>query len=89
MEMLRDGPDNLSLKLSYITRPLRLRMVTHRSVGPTDLYIHCTPLSVGYSPTSSFDGFDRVRVFYFLLILYYYYAVYDLILNLIERLGWI
>jgi hypothetical protein len=62
-KVLRGGPDNLSLRLSCITRPLRLRMVTHKPVGPTGLYIHCAPLPVGYSPTSSLDEIDSARVF--------------------------
>jgi hypothetical protein len=70
MRVLRGGPDNLGLSLSCITRPLRLRTVNHRPVGPTGLYIHCTPLPIGYSSTSSFDGFGRARVFYFLSILF-------------------
>jgi hypothetical protein len=82
MGVLRGGLDNLSPRLSCITKPLRLRMVIHRPVGLIDLYIHCTPLLVGYSPTSSFDELGHVRLFYFLLILYYYYVVYDLIPNL-------
>jgi hypothetical protein len=88
MRVLRDMSDNLSLKLSCITRPLRLHTMTHRPVGPTGLYIHCAPLTVGYSPISSFDGFSRARVFYFFTnIIYYYYLIYNLIPNLIERLG--
>jgi hypothetical protein len=86
MGVLRGEPNNLSLRLSFITIPLQLRTVTHRPMEPTGLYIHYTPLPVGYSPTSSFDGFGRASVF--LSILYYYYVVYDLILNLIEWLGW-
>jgi hypothetical protein len=85
---MRDGSDNISLRLSCIIRLLRLRTVTHGPVGPTGLYIYYAHLPIGYSPTSSFDKFGRARVFYFLSILYYYYVVYDLIPNLIERLGW-
>jgi hypothetical protein len=81
MRVLRDGPNNLSPRLSCITRLLRLCTVTHRLVGPTSLYIHCAPLFVGYSLTLSFDGFGHTKVFYFCPILYYY-AVYDLISNL-------
>jgi hypothetical protein len=91
-KVLRDGPDNLSLRLSCITRPLWLRTVTHRHVGPTGLYIHCAPLSVGYSPTSSFIGFGRARVFYFWSILYYhYYSVYIFIskFNWVIRWTWL
>jgi hypothetical protein len=86
--VLKGGPGDLSLRLSCITRPLRLRTVIHRPVRPTGLYIHCAPLLVGYSPTSSFDGFGRARVFYFFINIIYYYSGYDLIPNLIERLGW-
>jgi hypothetical protein len=57
-------------------------------VGPLGLSIHCAPLSVGHSPTPSLDGFGSAIVFSFLSILYYYYSVYNLILNLIERSGW-
>jgi hypothetical protein len=67
MRVLRDGPDNLSLSLFCITRPLQLHMVTYRHVGPTSLYIHCAPLSVGYSLAYLFDEFGRTRVFYFFL----------------------
>jgi hypothetical protein len=88
MEVLRGEPDNLSPRLSCIIRSIRLRTVTHRPVEPTGLYIHYASLLVGYSPISSFDGFGSARVFYFWSILYYYYFVYDLIPNLIERLGW-
>jgi hypothetical protein len=89
MGVLRGKTDNPNLRLSYITRPMRLRMVSHRLVGPISLYIHCAPLSVSYSSISSFDRFDSAKVFYFLSILYYYYyyTVYDLILNLFEGLG--
>jgi hypothetical protein len=65
MRVLIDGPGELSLRLPCITRPLWLRTVTYRPVGPTGLYIHCAPLLVGYPPTSSFDGFGRASVFYF------------------------
>jgi hypothetical protein len=89
MWVLSGEPDNFSLRLSCITRPLWLRTVTHRPVGPTGLYIHCAPLYVDYSPTSSFDGFSHAREFYFLSIFFYYYLEYDLIPNLIKRLWWI
>jgi hypothetical protein len=45
----------LSLRLPCITRPLWLRTVTHRLVGPTGLYMHCASLPVGLST-------DPVRV---------------------------
>jgi hypothetical protein len=77
MKVLRDGPGDLSLILSCITRLLRLRTVTHRPVGPIYLYIHCTPLPVGYPPTPSFGGFVCAKVFYFESIFYYYYSEYD------------
>jgi hypothetical protein len=54
--VLRGGTGDLSLSLPCITRPLQLRTVTHRLVGPTSLSIHYAPLHVGHSPT---------RVFYF------------------------
>jgi hypothetical protein len=88
MRVLRDGPDNLSLKLSCIIRLMRLRTVIYRPVGPINLYIYCAPLPVDYSLTSSFDGFGCARVFYFWSILYYYYVVYVLISNLVDRLWW-
>jgi hypothetical protein len=70
MTVLRGGPDNISLRLSCITRPLLLHIVTHRPMGPIDMYIHYAALLIGYSLTSSFDGFDCARVFYFLSILF-------------------
>jgi hypothetical protein len=63
MRVLRGGPDNLSPRLPCITRPMWLRTVSHRPVGPISLYIHCTSLFVGYPPTPSFDGFGLTRVF--------------------------
>jgi hypothetical protein len=86
--VLRGGPADLSLRLPCITKPLLLRTVTHRPVGPIDLSIHRTPLLIGHSPTSSLDEIGSAKVFYFLSILYYYYYVYNLMSNLIERLGW-
>jgi hypothetical protein len=56
-------------------------------VWPLGLCIHYAPLSVDHSSTPSFDGFGGARVFYFLSILFINYSVYDLIPNLIERLG--
>jgi hypothetical protein len=64
-----------------------LRAVTNRPVRPIDLYIHCAPLLVGHSPTSSFDGIGSAMIIFLWSILYYYYPIYDMILNLIERLG--
>jgi hypothetical protein len=59
------GLGNLGPSLSCITRPMWLRTMSHRPVGLISLYIHCASLPVGYPSTSSFDGFDRARVFYF------------------------
>jgi hypothetical protein len=64
-KVLSGGPGNLNLRLSCITGPLRLRTVTHRSMRPTGLYIHCASLHVDYSPTSSLDEIGSVIVFYF------------------------
>jgi hypothetical protein len=56
-------------------------------VGPLDLCIRYVPLSVGHSPTSSFDGFvSSISVFFDQYYIYYYF-VYNLISNLIEWLG--
>jgi hypothetical protein len=49
MGVLRDGPDNSQSELPCITRPLWLRTVTHRPVGPTGLYMYCASLPVGLS----------------------------------------
>jgi hypothetical protein len=57
MEVLRGGPDDLSLRLSCITRPTGYILL--------GLYIHCAYLLVGYPLTPSFDGFDRAKVFFF------------------------
>jgi hypothetical protein len=65
MGVLRGGTGDLSLMLSYITRSLRLRTVTHRPMGPIGLYIHCAHLLVGYPLTPSFGGFGRAGVFFF------------------------
>jgi hypothetical protein len=85
--MLRDGPDNLSLMLSCITRPMRLRTVTHRPMGLIGLYIHCAPLPVGYSPTPVIWRVrQRQSVFifdqYYIIIIIILFIVYDLISNL-------
>jgi hypothetical protein len=87
MGVLRGGPGDLSPRLPYITRPMWLRRVTNRPVGPLGLSIYYAPLSVDHSPTSSFDGFGNVMSVFFDQYYIYYYFVYDLILNLIERLG--
>jgi hypothetical protein len=50
------------------------------------LCIHCAPLFVGYSPTSSFDEFGSARSVFFYQYYINYYSVYDLISNLIGRL---
>jgi hypothetical protein len=49
MGVLRGGPGNSQSELSCITRPLWLRTVTHRLVGPTDLYMYCASLPAGLS----------------------------------------
>jgi hypothetical protein len=49
MGVLRGGPGNSQSELPCITRPLWLRAVTHRPVGPTDLYMYCTFLPVELS----------------------------------------
>jgi hypothetical protein len=87
MRVLRCGSDNLSMRLSCITRSLWLRTVTHRSVGPTGLYIYYAPLSVDYSLTSSFDEFGSSRVLYFWSILFIIIQYFIWFSNLIERLG--
>jgi hypothetical protein len=67
MRVLRDGSGDRSLRLPYITRPMWLRAMTNRLMGPLGLCIHCAHFPVGHSPTSSFDGFGGARVFYFLI----------------------
>jgi hypothetical protein len=47
MGVLRDGPGNSQSELPCITRPLWLRTVTHRPVGPTGLYMYCASVLVG------------------------------------------
>jgi hypothetical protein len=47
MRVLRDGPGNSQSELPCITRPLWLRTVTHRPVGPTGLYMYCASMPVG------------------------------------------
>jgi hypothetical protein len=49
MRVLRGGPGNCQSELPCITRPLWLRTVTHRPVGPTGLNMYCAPLSAGLS----------------------------------------
>jgi hypothetical protein len=49
MGVLRGGPGNSQYELLCITKPLWLRTVTHRPVGPTGLYMYCASLSVGLS----------------------------------------
>jgi hypothetical protein len=72
MRVLRGRPGNPSLRLSCITRPMQLRTVSHRPMGPISLYIYCAPLYVDYPPTPSFDGSilmdpsGRARFFWFL-----------------------
>jgi hypothetical protein len=58
-KVLRGGPGDLSLRLSYITRP-----TGYISLG---LYIHCALLLVGYPPIPSLGGFGRARVFLLLI----------------------
>jgi hypothetical protein len=69
MGVLRGRPGDLSLMLSYITKLVRLRTMTHRPVGPTGLYIHYASLSIGYPLTPSFGGFIRAGVFFWINIL--------------------
>jgi hypothetical protein len=44
---MRDGPGNSQSELPCITRPLWLRTVTHRLVGPTGLYMYYASVPVG------------------------------------------
>jgi hypothetical protein len=46
MGALRDRPGNSQSELPCITRPLWLRTVTHRPVGPTGLYMYCASVPV-------------------------------------------
>jgi hypothetical protein len=52
MGVLRGGPGNSQSELPCITRPLWLRTVTHRPVGPTGLYMYCASVPVGLSTDS-------------------------------------
>jgi hypothetical protein len=47
MGVLRGGPGNSQSELPCITRPLWLRTVIHRPVGPTSLYMYCASLLDG------------------------------------------
>jgi hypothetical protein len=49
MGVLRGGPDNSQSELHCITRPLWLRTVTHRLMGPTGLYMYYASFPVGLS----------------------------------------
>jgi hypothetical protein len=71
MRVLRDGQSDLSRRLPYIARPMWLRTVTNRPVGPFGLCIYCAPLPIGHSPTSSFDGFDGAISVFLWSILYF------------------
>jgi hypothetical protein len=52
MGVLRGGPGNFQSELPCITRPLWLRTVTHRPVGPIGLYMYCASLPAGLSTDS-------------------------------------
>jgi hypothetical protein len=88
MRVLRDGPGDLSLRLPCLTRQ---RITSGKSVGPWGplvcIYTMHLCLSVIYRPRH-LTGSVVLKCFYFWSILYYYYVVYDLISNLIERLWW-
>jgi hypothetical protein len=86
MGVLKGGLSDLSPRFPCITRPIWFRTVTNRPVGPLGLSIHCASLPVGHSPTSLFDEFNSATSVFFNQY-YIYYYVYDLIPNLIERLG--
>jgi hypothetical protein len=49
MGVLRGGPGNFQFELPCIIRPLWLRTVTHRPMGPTGLYMYRASLPIGLS----------------------------------------
>jgi hypothetical protein len=81
MRVLRGGPGDSQSKLSCITRPLWLRTVTHRPMGPTGLYMYCASLPVGLSTDPVIWRVRLCQSVFFWSILYLYYSWYDYIFN--------
>jgi hypothetical protein len=85
---MRGGPGSSQSELPCITRPLWLRTVTYRPVGPTGLYMYCTSLLVGLSTDPVIWRVRLCQSVFFWSILYF------IILNMInfkskfERLGY-
>jgi hypothetical protein len=89
MGVLRGGPDNSQSELPCITRPLWLRTVTHRLVGPTSLYMYCASLPVGLSTN---PVIWRVRqchsVFLLINIIFLLFWIWLNFKSKFERLGY-
>jgi hypothetical protein len=83
MRVLRDGPDNSQSELPCITRPLWLRTVTHRPVGPIGLYMYCASLPVGLS-TDPVNWRVRLCQSVFSFDQYYIFIILDMIKFLIQ-----
>jgi hypothetical protein len=81
MGVLRGGPGNSQSELPCITRPLWLRTVTHRPMGPTGLYMYCASLPAGLSTD---PVIWRVRLCQSVFFdQYYIYIILDMITFLI------
>jgi hypothetical protein len=83
MGVLRGRPGNSQSELPCITRPLWLRTVTHRPVGPTGLYMYCASVPVGLS-TDPVIWRVRLCQSIFLLILLYFIIILNMIKFLIQ-----
>jgi hypothetical protein len=76
MGVLRGGPGNFQSELPCITRPLWLRTVTHRPVGPTGLYMYCASVSVGLSTDPVIWRFRLCQSAFFWSLLYLIIILY-------------
>jgi hypothetical protein len=76
MGVLRDGPGNIQSELPCITRPLRLRAVTHRPVGPTGLYMYCASLPVELSTDPVIWRVRLCQSVFFWSLLYFIIILY-------------
>jgi hypothetical protein len=83
MGVLRGGPGNSQSELPCITRPLWLRTVTHRPMGPTGLYMYCAFLPVGLS-TDPVTWRVRLCQSVFFWSILYIYIILDMITFLIQ-----
>jgi hypothetical protein len=78
MRVLRDGPGNSQSELPCITRPLWLRTVTHRPVGPIGLYMYCASFACRVTHRSRhLAGSAVLECFLLILSIFYYYSLYD------------